>query len=53
MNGKKYGKNFFTHEDLMKGADISFLMTDKPNFTRGTQIDAFPYSFSNEHKGKK
>jgi len=53
LNGKDYNKNFLTHEDLMKGANISYQMTDHPNMTRGTQDNAFPYSFSREFKSKK
>ena len=52
LNGKKYSKNFITHEDLMKGANIFYQMTDHPNLTRGTQDCAFPYSFSKEFKSK-
>jgi predicted alpha-1,2-mannosidase len=53
LNGKDYNKNFLTHEDLMKGANISYQMTDHPNMTRGTQDNAFPYSFSRKFKSKK
>ncbi|RKD87821.1 GH92 family glycosyl hydrolase [Mangrovibacterium diazotrophicum] len=48
MNGEKYCKNYLTHEDLMKGAQISFEMSSTPNPKRGTSKKDFPYSFSNE-----
>ncbi|WP_294083557.1 GH92 family glycosyl hydrolase [Proteiniphilum sp. UBA5384] len=47
-NGKPYTKNFLTHGDLMKGGEITFKMSDRPNKERGTQQKNFPYSFSNE-----
>jgi predicted alpha-1,2-mannosidase len=50
VNGKKYTKNFFTHDQLMKGAKIDFTMSPVPNKTRGIKDTDFPYSFSNEKK---
>lgn len=48
LNGKKYTKNYLTHEDLMKGAKIEFVMSPVPNKSRGIDETDFPYSFSNE-----
>lgn len=48
LNGKKYGKNYLTHDDLLKGAKIKFQMSPLPNKNRGTGKTDFPYSFSNE-----
>ena len=48
FNGTPYTKNYFTHADLLKGGIINCRMADKPNTSRGTTDDAFPYSFSNE-----
>lgn len=48
VNGKKYTKNYLTHEELMKGAKIDFKMSPTPNKNRGTDKSDFPYSFSNE-----
>lgn len=48
LNGKKYTKNYLTHEDLMKGAKINYKMSDRPNEKRGVSEKDFPYSFSNE-----
>lgn len=31
LNGKAHRKSFFTHEDLMRGGVLEFLMTDTPN----------------------
>lgn len=48
LNGKKYSKNYLTHDDLMNGAKIEFKMSASPNKNRGTNKSDFPYSFSNE-----
>lgn len=48
LNGKNYSKNYFTHEDLTKGATIVFDMSAEPNKNRGIQESDVPYSFSNE-----
>ena len=50
LGGKSYAKNYFTHEDIMKGGKIEFRMGDKPNTSRGTDDADFPYSFSNEER---
>ena len=52
VNGKNYTKNYLTHEDLTKGANIDFSMSAKPNTKRGIQDSDFPYSFTNELNGK-
>lgn len=48
FNGKKYTKNYLTHEELMKGAKINFKMSPVPNKGRGIAEPDFPYSFSGE-----
>lgn len=50
LNGKSYTKNYFTHEDLVKGAKINISMSEKPNMKRGINKSDSPYSFSNEMK---
>lgn len=52
LNGKNYTRNYFRHEDLMKGAVINYRMTDVPNKERGTQEADAPYSFTKELQGK-
>lgn len=49
LNGAFYNKNFITHNELMKGAEIWFNMSDKPNYNRGISAKDAPYSFSLEH----
>lgn len=46
LNGKKYGRNYLTHDDLINGASIEYFMGPEPNLRRGTTKDAFPYSFT-------
>ena len=46
VNGKKYTKNYLTHDDLMKGAAIDYQMSVEPNKERGTRKEDLPYSFS-------
>ncbi len=48
VNGETYGKNFFTHEQLLGGARFEYVMSGTPNTERGVSDDAVPYSFSNE-----
>ncbi|MGM9704795.1 MAG: GH92 family glycosyl hydrolase [Prevotella sp.] len=47
LNGSTITRNYLTHDELMNGAQISFDMTDKPAYDRGTQPEDAPYSFSN------
>jgi len=49
MNGLTYNKNYFDYEELQKGANISFEMTNVPFMKRGTFDSDFPYSFSSEN----
>lgn len=48
LNGKNHTKNYFTHNDLTKGANIVFEMSAQPNTQRGISEADAPYSFSNE-----
>lgn len=46
LNGKAYGKNWLSHQELQQGATLDVDMTDKPNKQRGTKLADYPYSFS-------
>jgi len=35
FNGKKYNKVYFTHEEMMKGGTMKFIMGNKPNYNFG------------------
>ncbi|MDD4515017.1 GH92 family glycosyl hydrolase [Massilibacteroides sp.] len=50
LNGKNYTKNYITHEDIMKGATLTFDMSATPNTKRGITEADLPYSFSKEIK---
>lgn len=49
LNGRRYTKNYLTHDDLMKGDEITFRMNAQPNKQRGTRKEDLPYSFSNDN----
>ena len=50
IDGKDYDKNYITHGMIDNGGGMEIKMSDKPNMTRGTTEEAYPYSFSNELK---
>ena len=47
-NGADYEKNYLEHDELLKGAQLDFRMSDEPNRKRGTDEAAAPYSFTKE-----
>ena len=49
-NGQPYSHNYFTHTDLLQGANLHFVMSAQPNTQRGTAPEDAPYSFSKELK---
>ena len=48
VNGKNHTRNYLTHEQLLNGANIRYVMDDTPNKQRGTEAADAPYSFSKE-----
>jgi putative alpha-1,2-mannosidase len=46
IDGKEYDKNYLKHEMFLKGMDMQFEMSEKPNKQRGVSVQAAPYSFS-------
>ena len=46
LNGKPYAKTYITHEDLMAGGVLEFVMSDKPNKKRGVAKADKPYSLT-------
>lgn len=48
VNGKSQTRNFLTHDQLIKGANIQFQMSPVPNKQRGTTKKDVPYSLSFE-----
>lgn len=48
INGTPSTKNFFTHEQLMQGGNIQYVMGSTPNKQRGISDSDAPYSFTKE-----
>ena len=48
VNGKPYSRNYLTHEQLTRGANIQFRMSPVPDKQRGTTEKDAPYSLSFE-----
>ncbi len=46
-------KNFFTHDQLMQGGNIQYVMGSTPNKQRGISDSDAPYSFTKELTGAK
>ena len=44
LNGKPYNKTYFSHEDILAGGTLEFVMGDRPNKTWGVGADAIPPS---------
>ncbi len=53
INGTPSTKNFFTHEQLMQGGNILYVMGSTPNKQRGISDSDAPYSFTKELTGAK
>ncbi|UIR56024.1 GH92 family glycosyl hydrolase [Sphingobacterium sp. SRCM116780] len=50
VNGMSYNKNWLSHQELLKGGTLTFDMVAKPNYNRGSNKAAAPYSMSTELK---
>ena len=48
VNGKVFTRNYLTHDQLLKGANIQYQMSPTPNKQRGTTEKDIPYSLSFE-----
>ncbi|MCS3171923.1 GH92 family glycosyl hydrolase [Bacteroides thetaiotaomicron] len=48
VNGKAFTRNYLTHDQLLKGANIQYQMSPTPNKQRGTTEKDIPYSLSFE-----
>ena len=49
VNGTPYEKNYVRHTDLLQGMTMDYKMQASPNTQRGTDVEAAPYSFSDEY----
>jgi predicted alpha-1,2-mannosidase len=48
LNGKALNKTYIRHSELQKGGKLLFDMSNKPDYRRGINEDAYPYSMSSE-----
>jgi len=46
LNRKRYDKTYLSHEDIIKGGRIEYVMGDRPNKKRGTALEHAPYSMT-------
>ena len=46
LNGKPYTKLYLTHEDILAGGTLEFVMAPKPNKKRGLKPADKPYSMT-------
>ena len=46
LNGAPLGRCYITHEEIMAGGELRFVMTDHPNREWATAVDQRPYSMS-------
>lgn len=46
LNGEEFTRNFLTHDEIMHGGEVTFIMDSAPNTQRGTQSTDAPYSYS-------
>ncbi|MBQ5396790.1 MAG: glycoside hydrolase family 92 protein, partial [Alistipes sp.] len=47
LNGKPYTKTYITHDDLVGGGTLEFVMSSTPNKRRGLAASDKPYSLTN------
>ena len=46
LNGKPLGRSFVKHEEILRGGELKFVMSDQPNKSWAVGADARPYSMS-------
>ncbi|ESP93373.1 sugar hydrolase [Pseudoalteromonas luteoviolacea NCIMB 1944] len=49
LNGKPLKRNYLTHDDIMAGGELKYVMSDKPNKAWGSDVTARPPSMSEYH----
>ena len=52
LNGEKYTKSYINYDDIKNGVKIHFVMSNKPNYKRGTKASDIPASVSEKGKTK-
>ncbi|MFA5328429.1 MAG: GH92 family glycosyl hydrolase [Prolixibacteraceae bacterium] len=53
LNGKEYDKSYLNYSDIKDGATIDFVMSNRPNYKRGTKASDIPPSLSTVDKTLK
>lgn len=48
LNGEALDRNYLTHDELMGGGELRFVLGPEPNLARGTAPDAAPYSLTRD-----
>ncbi len=48
LNGEEISVNYLTYAQISSGGTLDYVLTDKPNETRGVDKAAFPYSLTND-----
>ena len=51
LDGKPYTKNYLSHEDILRGGVLAFVMSDEPNPSWGSAPADCPPSLVNETPG--
>jgi predicted alpha-1,2-mannosidase len=46
LDGERLERNYITHDEIMRGGELRFVMSDRANRKRGTGAEARPYSMS-------
>lgn len=46
LDGKPFGRNYLTHEEIIRGGELVLEMGATPNKERGISQEALPYSYS-------
>ncbi|UCE03759.1 MAG: GH92 family glycosyl hydrolase, partial [Candidatus Latescibacterota bacterium] len=46
LNGKRLERSYITHDEVVGGGELRFMMSDRPNRERGTGPETLPYSMS-------
>lgn len=48
LNNKNFENNFITHDQILNGGVLEFVMGKNPNMKRGLKKENRPYSFTKE-----
>jgi predicted alpha-1,2-mannosidase len=46
LNNRNLGRCFITHEEIMNGGELKFVMSSEPNKLWGTEESSYPYSMT-------